>query len=138
MFATILADRLFLMNGLQKFYTVNKLGLPDQHHQIDGVKIFLAAKTSGQIGFRVDRSIKTVTNRAQKTEAAFCHPARDSHGFLDERPEADLIAQGIKLTAGKRSIRHVKGSSLGLKLTQFFMLITWLFSVNRSISAAVR
>jgi len=29
-------------------------------------------------------------------------------------------------------------SSLGLRLTQFFMLITWLFSVSRSIRAAVR
>ena len=48
----------------------------------------------------------------------------------------------IKLTplALKKLARntHDSGLSLGLKLTHCFMLMTWLFSVSRSMRAAVR
>ena len=41
-------------------------------------------------------------------------------------------------TLSNRVETHGHGLSLGLRLTQFFMLMTWLFSVSRSMSAAVR
>jgi len=55
-----LADRIFFFFLLQKLYALNKVGLSDYHHQIDGVKIFLTTKASGQIGFWVYRGVKRV------------------------------------------------------------------------------
>ena len=121
-----MAHILFLMDGLQKFCAADKVGLSDQHHQIDGVKVFLATKTSGQIGLWVHSGVKPVAQRATKTKATFCHPTRNVQRFFDQHLNVDLIAQGVKLTGGKTAIGHVRlpQSSLGLKLTQFFMLIT--------------
>jgi hypothetical protein len=45
----------------------------------------------------------------------------------------------IPLTSNKLARHtHDSGLSLGLKLTHCFMLMTWLFSVSRSMRAAVR
>lgn len=87
---------------------MDKLGLSDQHHQIDGVKIFFTAKTSGKIGLRVYGGVKPVAQGTQKTKAALVHPTRNTQGFLDQHLNVDLIAQGIKLAAGKTAISHVK------------------------------
>lgn len=54
------AGGFFLMDGLQKLYTVNKLGISYQHHQIDGVKILFTLKASGQVGLWVYRGVKAV------------------------------------------------------------------------------
>ena len=54
------AGGFFLMDGLQEFHTVNKLGISYQHHQIDGVKILLTLKASGQVGLWVYRGVKAV------------------------------------------------------------------------------
>ena len=86
---------------------MNKIGLSDQHHQIDGVKVFFTAKTSGKIGLWVYGGVKPVAQWTQKTKAALGHPARDTQGFLDQHLNVDLIAQGIKLAAGKTAISHV-------------------------------
>ena len=103
----IVALIIFLMDGLQEFYAVNKIGLPDNHHQIDGVKIFLTAKASGQVGLWVDRSVKLVAQGTKKTKAAFCHPARDVQGFFDKFLNVDLVSHGIKLAGGKAAFAHV-------------------------------
>ena len=102
------AGGLFLMDGLQEPDTIDKVGLPGKHHQIDGVKIFAAVEASGQIGFRIYGGFKTVANRAKKTKTSFCHPARDSQGFFDEHPNADLVTQAVKLTGRKALMRHVR------------------------------
>jgi hypothetical protein len=96
------------MDGLQKLCAPDKVGLSDQHHQIDGVIIFLTAKTPGQVGLWVYRGVKTVAQGTQKTKAAFYHPARDTQCFFDEHLNIDLIAQSIKLAGGKTAIGHVR------------------------------
>lgn len=48
-----------------------------------------------------------------------------------ERDGPDTVDRGPGVAEAHRL-------SFGLKLTQFFMLMTWLFSVRRSIRAAVR
>ncbi len=55
------------------------------------------------------------------TEHRFQGDAADLMGAVPERPKA-----------------HASGVSLGLKVTHCFRLKTWLFSVSRSIKAAVR
>ena len=42
-----------------------------------------------------------------KTKAALGHPTRDTQGFLDQHPNVDLIAQGIKLAFRKTATGHV-------------------------------
>ena len=101
-----MAHIFFLMDGLQKFCAADKVGLSDQHHQIDGVKVSLATKTSGQIGLWVHSGVKPVAQRA--TKATFCHPTRDAQGFFDQHLNVDLIAQDIKLAGRKTTIGHVR------------------------------
>jgi hypothetical protein len=73
-----MVDRAILSNGLKEPHTINKVHLPDNHHQIDGVKIFLTAKASGQIGLWVYRGIIPVAQGTKKTKTAFGHPRRDT------------------------------------------------------------
>jgi hypothetical protein len=104
----IMAHVIFLMDGLQKFYALNKASLSDEHNQIDGVKIFLTAKASGQIGLWIYRGVKGVAQRAKKTKAALGYPTRDTQSFFDQLLNVDLIAQGIKLAGRKTAIGHVR------------------------------
>jgi len=87
---------------------LNKVGLSDQHHQVDRVKIFLTTKTSGQIGLWVYRGIKLVAQGTKKTKASLGHSARDTQRFFDQHLNVNIITQGIKLLAGKAQIGHVK------------------------------
>jgi hypothetical protein len=87
---------------------LDKVGLPDQHHQIDGVKIFFTGKTSGKIGLWVYGGVKPVTQGTQETKAAFCHPTRDTQCFFDEHLNVDLISKGVKLAVGKAPIGHIR------------------------------
>ena len=103
-----MARILFLMDGLQKFCAADKVGLSDQHHQIDGVKVFLATKTSGQIGLWVHSGVKLVAQGAKKTKAALGYTTRDTQSFFDQHLNVDLIAQGIKLAGRKKAICHVR------------------------------
>ena len=103
----IVIDRAFLSNGLQEPHTINKVHLPDNHHQIDGVKMFLTVKASGQIGLWVYRGIKLVAQGAKKTKAALCHPARDVQGFFDKPLNVNLVSHGIKLAGGKAAFSHL-------------------------------
>ena len=56
-------EDVFLKNRLQKLYALDKVGLSDQHHQIDGVKILFAGKTSGQIGLWIYGGVIPVRTR---------------------------------------------------------------------------
>jgi hypothetical protein len=103
----IVALIIFLMDGLQELYAMNKIGLSDNHHQIDGVKIFLTAKASGQIGLWVYRGIISVAQGTKKTKAAPCHPTGNVQRFFDKHLNADLVAQGVKLAGGKAAFGHV-------------------------------
>jgi hypothetical protein len=96
------------MDGLQELDTVNKFGLSAQHHQIDGIEVFAAVKTSGQIGFRIYGGIKTAAQGAKKTKTPLCHSARDAQGFFDEHPNVDLVSQDVKLSGGKAPMGHVR------------------------------
>ena len=86
---------------------MDKVGLPDQHNQIDGVKVFFTAKTSGKIGLWVYGGVKPVAQGTQKTKAALGHSTRNTQGFFDQHLNVDLIAQGIKLAAGNTVLSHV-------------------------------
>jgi hypothetical protein len=86
---------------------MDKIGLSDQHHQIDGVKILFAGKTSGQISLWIHGGVKPLAQGAHKTKAALDHPTWDTQGFLDQHPNIDLIAHGIKLAFRKTVTGHV-------------------------------
>jgi hypothetical protein len=73
----IVALIIFLMDGLQELYALDKVGLPVKHYQIDGVIIFLTPKASCQIGFWVYRSVIPAAQGAKKTKAPLCHPTGD-------------------------------------------------------------
>ena len=96
------------MDGLQELYALDKVGLPGKHHQIDGVIVFLTLEASGQIGFWVYRGIKPAAQGTKKTKAALCHLTRDVQRFFDKHLNADLVAQGIKLTGRKTPFCHVR------------------------------
>lgn len=85
---------------------MNKIGLSDQHHEIDGVKILFTGKTSGQIGLWIHGGVKPFAQGAHKTKAALGHPTWDTQSFLDQHSNIDLIANGIKLTFRKTVICH--------------------------------
>ena len=53
------------------------------------------------------------------------------HGLQGDAPEPISALTNLLKT-------HGYGLSFALRLRQFFILITWLFSVRRSMSAAVR
>ena len=57
--------------------------------------------------------------------------AATEHRF--QRNSSDLVGEVSDLPK-----RHGSGGSLGRKLTHCFLLMTWLFSVSRSMRAAVR
>lgn len=86
---------------------MNKIGLSDQHHQIDGVKILFTGKTSAQIGLWIHGGVKPLAQRTHKTKAALGYPTWDTQGFLDQHPNIGLIAQGIKLAFRKTVTCHV-------------------------------
>lgn len=86
---------------------MDKIGLSDQHHQIDGVKILFAGKTSGQIGLWIHGGVKPLAQGAHKTKAALGHPTWDTQRFFDQHLHIDLIAQGIKRAFRKTVTRHV-------------------------------
>jgi len=86
---------------------MDKIGLSDQHHQIDGVKILLTGKASGQIRLWIYGGVKPLTQGTHKTKAALGHSTWDTQGVLDQRPNIDLIAQGIKHTFRKTMTCHV-------------------------------
>lgn len=87
---------------------MDKIGLPDGHYQIDGVKVFLTPEASGQIGFWIYSSVKPVAQGTEKTKASICHPTRNAQRFFDKCLNADLIAQGVKQVGGKAPIGHVR------------------------------
>ena len=99
---------ILLMDGLQELYAVDEVSLSDQHHQIDGVKIFLAAKASGQIGLWVYRGIIPVAQGTKKTKTAFGHPRRDAQRLFNQELDVNIIAQGVKLAGGKAAFGHVR------------------------------
>lgn len=86
---------------------MDKIGLSDQHHQIDGVKILFAGKTSGQIGLWIHGGVQPLAQGTHKTKAALGHPTWDTQSFLDQHANIDLIAQGIKLAFTKTVTGHV-------------------------------
>ena len=104
----IVALIIFLMDGLQELYALDKVGLPGKHYQIDGVKVFLALKASGQIGLWVYRGVIPAAQGAKKTKTPLCHPTGDVQRFFDEALNTDLISKGIKLAGGKTAIGHVR------------------------------
>ena len=81
--AMLLTGCIFLNHRQEELYTSNKIGLSDEHRQIDSVKVFLTAEASGQIGLWIYRRIKLVTQRALKTKAALYQTTRDSQRFFD-------------------------------------------------------
>lgn len=68
---------IFLMDGLQELYALDKVDLPVKHYQIDGVIVFLTLKASGQIGFWVYRRVIPTAQGAKETKAPLCHSTGD-------------------------------------------------------------
>ena len=87
---------------------MNKIQFGDRHHQINGIEVFLATKTSGQIGFRINRRVKFVANGTKKAKASLFVSAWDAQRVFDHYVSGDVITEAVKLLAGKMPCNHVK------------------------------
>ncbi len=58
---------------LKEFDAFDKVQFLDDDYQIDGVEVFPAEKTSGQIGFGMDRGLKFGAQGAEETKDSLNH-----------------------------------------------------------------
>ena len=110
----------------QKVDGVHKVHFIDKHDQINGVEVFFAAKAPGQIGFSINCRVRFIASGTKKAKDTFGRPGRNLQHLFDQNGNRDFIAQTVKFLIGKTPRGHdlLVSSSLVLKLTQFFMLIT--------------
>ncbi len=52
-------------------YGIKERGVGFGHNNVDGVEVFFATETPGEIGFGVGSGVKIRTERAEETEIAF-------------------------------------------------------------------
>src|ERR1035437_3145975 len=100
------------------------------HHQVDGTAAAHAAVPVYEIGAG-DRKGSRGSMPLALVVAIRLGPAQGQHRFQGNGPQ--VRSQFLALPEG-----HGSGLILGRRLTQPFMLMTWLFSVSRSMRAAVR
>ena len=100
------------------------------HDQIDGPATAHIAVPVHELGTRDGEESLGGVPFAPVVAMGF-GPAEAKDRF--QRDGSKLIGQFLELLE-----RHESGVSLARKLTHCFMLITWLFSVSRSMRAAVR
>jgi hypothetical protein len=76
----------------QKLNGFHKALRGDRHDQINGVEVEPAIKTSGQVGLRICRRMKPMTNRTAEPED-FLTVSRLNSQPLDYQINIDVIAQ---------------------------------------------
>ena len=57
--------------GFKEIGGVEKRGVGISHNDIDGVEVFFAAETSGEVGFWIGGGVKFRAERAEESEIAF-------------------------------------------------------------------
>ena len=78
---------------LQILNSLSKIPTLDPHRHVYRIKIFLATKTSGQIGFGVDRGDEFRTHGAQEPEIPFRRLAGQLEKISDENVDRDFVSQ---------------------------------------------
>ena len=82
-----IADMIF-----QKLNGLHEALRGDRHDQINGVEVALAIKTSAQVGLRICRRMKAMTNRTAEPEDFFALSPLKSQS-VDKQINVDVIAQ---------------------------------------------
>jgi hypothetical protein len=78
----------------------------DNHHQINGIEVFLAQKTPGKIRFRIGCGLKLSANRTKESEISLADFRRDVQFFPDQHIDRYQIAQSEQFIACEPSL-HV-------------------------------
>jgi hypothetical protein len=83
----------------QKLNGFHKAARGGRHNQINGVEVEPAIKTSGQVGLRICRRMKSMTNRTTEPEDFFTVSPLKSQP-VDNQINIDFIAQPCEKTIG--------------------------------------
>ena len=83
----------------QKLNRFHEAARGDRHDQVNGIKIDFAIKTSGQVGLRICRSMKPMTNRTAEPEDFFALSPLKSQP-ADNQINIDVIAQPSEKAIG--------------------------------------
>jgi hypothetical protein len=81
----------------QKLNRFHEAARGDRHDQINGVEVEPAIKTSGQVGLRICRRMKPMTNRTAEPEVFFAG-SRFKSQPVDNQINIDFIAQPSEKT----------------------------------------
>jgi hypothetical protein len=81
----------------QKLNRFHEAARGDRHDQINGVEVEPAIKTSGQIGLRIGRRMKPMTNRTAEPKDFFAVSRLKSQP-VDNQINIDFIAQPSEKT----------------------------------------
>lgn len=96
-----------VMEFFQKADTVDKIRLPDSHHQIDGIKVFFTVKTTGQVGFTINAGIKLPAQGTQKRKTLLAAFAGDIQNFPDQHIYSDIVSKCKQQASGELFVCHV-------------------------------
>jgi hypothetical protein len=83
----------------QKLNGFHEASRGGRHDQVNGVEVELAIKTSGQVGLRIGRRMKPMTNRAAEPKDFFAVSRLKSQP-VDNQINIDFIAQPSEKTIG--------------------------------------
>jgi hypothetical protein len=101
---------------LEVFHSLHEGALPNDHYNVDGVKIFFAIKTSGQVGVSIRGRVEVVTQRASKAKP-FGSMARFQveHGN-DNLFNGDLVTHHFqkirRITLGHRTAQKISVAAM--------------------------
>jgi beta-glucosidase/6-phospho-beta-glucosidase/beta-galactosidase len=106
--ATNRAGEPTVMEFFQKADTVHKTNLPDNHHQVNGVKVFRTIKTTGQVGFVINIGIKLPAQGTQKTKTPLAALAGDIQNIFDQHIYGDIVSKCKELASGEVFCCHIR------------------------------
>lgn len=99
-------DRSTLMIVLQEPDAFNKVRLPDYHHQVYGIEVFLTTEASGQICLRIYGGAKFFAQGAKKTKMTLRNPGRNAKCLINQCVNRNVIAQSMQFVIGKAAFCH--------------------------------
>ncbi len=83
----------------QKLNGFHKAARGGRHNQINGIEVEPAIKTSGQVGLRICRRMKSVANRTAESEDFFTRSPLKSQP-VDDQININVIAKPFQETIG--------------------------------------
>jgi len=120
----------------QELDAIDKVHVFYDHAKVDSVEVPAAVKAPRQIGLGLDCRMPAGAKGTAEPEDAFERFRGNGEQSFDYMADGDMVARFVQLSIAEPPAHQE--TSLGRRLTQFFMLTIWLTSVNRSIRAAVR